>query len=442
MKTNLRSIIFLSALTMAAAQSARANPVEAPAPESIEKTIAVTGRPVAVELTGAQGEAGAAGWNGDGPVCSIDGSGGVNHGGDGQWGGNGGKGGDGPNVEIVTANLNLLTSVKIISRGGPGGPGGPGGYGASGCNGGGTGFNGGSGSDGPNGDPGALYVVVGDRQVAPMVDQAIVPLQQLLSKPVLLNRNFWQARRGALHLLAANSEVQDQYFEFDHTVTAMITVSYAGAGSLNAAELASKIHLSLVGENADSISITFDDAVAKFDVQKNGNNYSVTISDFRRISELFNMKMKLIGDTRKARAFTADAQAQLIVVDNSGLDAAVKFTVQLIACWTSQPQQKTLDDVLSLNWGPSPSAKSYCMLNDAADSFSNYNANTVIDEKYIKKTPTGYVIALGRFAAVQSARMHPRKGNDGVWLGARGSVVHVSKTYDGVTQTQDFTVKN
>ena len=441
-KTRFWTIALLSSFAAGAAHSA-------PASETPKKffgeTVMVSTQPDSILRKGSDG---AAGYNGaDAPDTSCSGSTSIENGYDGYMGDNGADGDDGPNVELVTSSLALLANEKIVSLGGNGGPGGAGGRGGAGCDGGGN--FGASGFEGKKGHLGTIYVVLGTQSVpaaSEFDDEVSLSLGQLLEKSVELNRNYWQRRSGALRLLAPGSQVQDSYYEFKRRMHASVTVSYTGAEKLSAADLEKPVRLFITTD--DSINLEFADRVAKAEIQKNGDQYLFTILGFYSRAQLFNMKATMVGDVHKSRGvFGPDDQAQVIVKDLSGLPGTVSMTLQLPACETSLAQSMNFDRLVTFDFKQRP-ASSYCVQvagpdsgrNQPNDYFSNYNANAVVTDKYIKKTPTGFVIAIGRFAADQTARTRARSNPylSAPWMGSRGAILRMKKTYNGSTLTQEF----
>jgi hypothetical protein len=223
-------------------------------------------------------------------------------------------------------------------------------------------------------------------------------------------------------------------------------VSYAGTETLSAADLEQPVRVFITSD--DSINLEFADRVAKADIQKNGDQYAFTISRFYSQAQLFNMKTKIIGDAHNSRGvFGADDQAQVFVTDLSGLAGTVSMTLQLPACETRLAKSMTFDSLINLDF-KQKQASSFCVQvvgrdsgrNGPSDYFSNYNSNAVVTDKYIKKTPTGFVIAIGRFAADQTARTRARSNPylSSPWLGSRGAILRMKKTYNGSTLTQEF----
>ena len=135
------------------------------------------------------------------------------------------------------------------------------------------------------------------------------------------------------------------------------------------------------------------------------------------------------------------------MTDLSGLPGPVSMTLQLPACATSLSKSMNFDRLINFDF-KQQQASSFCVQvagpnsgrNEPTDYFSNYNPNLVVTDKYIKKTTTGLVIAIGRFAADQTARAHGRSNPylSPPWLGSRGAILRMKKTYNGSMLTQEF----
>lgn len=181
---------------------------------------------------------------------------------DGSRGGDGGDGGDGGSLLVFYRSLEDLSQVFVVSNGGQGGDGGRGGAGGRGCHycppdlqvpevdlpdlteteipnlnqvkakgdhppqtafkdgalscvtkp---SGTSGSPGHDGKDGEMGRLYLAEHGTGLTPDQPAQSVQLSSFEQNQALsLSRNLWDARQGALALLAPGSAIADEYYEY------------------------------------------------------------------------------------------------------------------------------------------------------------------------------------------------------------------------------------
>lgn len=211
-------------------------------------TIFADGSPLNLDLSGQAGLSGETGENGTNAICANQPVN-VNYnlwgasGGDGGNGGNGGDGGDGGSVTIYAIEKSYLGQILVQAEGGEGGTPGEAGIGGDGCNcpqpywtvetcsgspgstdyncstkeyrclDGEAGKNGRSGRAGRKGKLGSLTLINSNQPLAPDRLSASVTMGELKDRGFNLSKNIWEARSGAVSLLAPGSIVDDQYLE-------------------------------------------------------------------------------------------------------------------------------------------------------------------------------------------------------------------------------------
>lgn len=193
-----------------------------------------------LDLSGRDGDNGYNGLPGDNAYSCVQNKPAHNvygaNGGNGGSGGAGGDGGNGGDATVYFTNLNQLRRVVVVASGGysaDGGYGAPGGYGCSCqfrrwkrkvtqvdgtsvrktfyCTDGADGSHGSDGARGSYGNKGQLTLVKRARKLIPIKPEMKSYLSSF-TNPVLLSRNVWEKRRGALDLLGAGSTLRDNYW--------------------------------------------------------------------------------------------------------------------------------------------------------------------------------------------------------------------------------------
>ncbi len=191
---------------------------------------------------------------------------------DGPRGGAGGNGGNGGSLTVYYQNLSDLQTILVNAQPGRGGQGGAGGRGQRGCKcpksewkvgdktykctHGSRGSHGSSGASGQSGQMGKLFLIRGAQTIAGDNPQSRQVLNQLIQNPYALTLNRWDARNGALRLLASGSTIDDTYREYRDRLEKTVKVNWNAKSNLQ--EYSSQ-YATINLQNSGAIAVEFDD---------------------------------------------------------------------------------------------------------------------------------------------------------------------------------------
>ena len=298
--------------------------ISAHASSWMDKTIFAKGQFENVVLDGANGRDGGAGSdgsdgsNGSNASCSsptdVQAGGNGSNGSDGAQGGRGEDGDSGGDLLVYYTNISDLKNIYFHSvggaggRGGPGGRGGRGGYGGYGCNGGSNGYNGSDGVsgsygyDGSQGRSGILYIKSGLEPILPSQTEVYISLKDFFATTSTLRKNFWETKNNASTLLAPNSVLSDEYFEYQRT--AMLTAHgiLTSDQKITNEILSQQISLSMNDTGTEPLIRFGDERIIVFFARENqGTDFVYKIDSIYNSDDYFDFHAGMRGTLGKDR---------------------------------------------------------------------------------------------------------------------------------------------
>lgn len=303
-------------------------------------TVSADGRSANYELSGTDGSSGSYGDDGedayscyqpDRPHRNVRAA----SGGDGGDGGYGGAGGDGGNLTILYNDIEELKRIRVVARGGVGADGGQGGRGGRPCTceydywtheecknekqsdgsskrvcknvrkscvGGSSGSRGSRGPRGRAGKMGSVYLVKGVDNWEPNNILKVIPLGELHDTTHTLIEHIFTEKSGAQTLLAANSIVNEKYYEYESTERE--TISLKWETERPASEL-SYLNLELTKVD-DSIDYVIKDALTFYEVQEVPER-TLAIKQIVSNSEALNLVFSVEGEGPESKIVLEDS---------------------------------------------------------------------------------------------------------------------------------------
>ena len=317
-------------------------------------TIFADGIPVNLNLSGQNGNSGENGEAGKDSNCpeqpqninrNLQGA----NGGNGGDGGDGGNGGDGGALTIYSTDVSFLRQMTINASGGKGGQPGPGGAGSQGCHcqqpywtnqtckgrpgdanyscttqefrcqDGLNGKDGTQGRVGKDGRNGKLTLINFDRPLTPDQPSSTVAMQELKDRGVILSKNIWETRKGAVALFAPGSVIEDQYLALQERIEKSFLLIWNAPQPFNSFATR-RVTLGLDEQN--NIQVTVPDKVwLQSSTQKKGNVTELVI--YNAILEEDVTRLKSDGISGSG------PNLELFILDNGGQSSLIATEFQI-----------------------------------------------------------------------------------------------------------------